>query len=102
MSKYGFVQQIDEPTHQDGHTLDHLYLNEFQVHLSRPKVKAERFGLVTDHYPVFFQIPSVRSDDQMEIRRFRKYGNINVVSFKTDLAEAYKDTFRKSEDECDI
>ena len=31
MNAYGLSQQVDEQTHREGHTLDHLYINESQL-----------------------------------------------------------------------
>ena len=33
MNAYGFNQLIQEPTHRNGHTLDHIYANKFQMDL---------------------------------------------------------------------
>ena len=33
MNAYGLTQLIKEPTHLDGHTLDHLYVNEEQMRI---------------------------------------------------------------------
>ena len=34
MNAYGFSQLVHEPTHICGHTLDHVYVNQYQIELN--------------------------------------------------------------------
>ena len=31
MNTFGLTQQVNDPTHRGGHTLDHVYVDEFQI-----------------------------------------------------------------------
>ena len=57
MHSYGLSQVIEEPTHRNGHTLDHVYINQHQMEIEH-KVINEALGLVTDHSPIIIDIPS--------------------------------------------
>ena len=90
MNSFGLNQMVREATHEDGHTLDHLYINEFQTNLLIEKVTSERFGLFTDHYPVFFQIPVVAEKNNQTNYLYRKLKDVDIDLFRKDLAESLK------------
>ena len=56
------LQQIDEPTHRGGHTLDHVYINPYQMSPHHHVVN-ESLGFTSDHFPVILQIPNCSTDD---------------------------------------
>ena len=57
MNSYGLSQVVREPTHRNGHTLDHVYINEHQMEIEHQVIQ-ESLGLVTDHSPIVIEIPS--------------------------------------------
>ena len=88
MSSYGLTQQILEPTHRGGHTLDQVYVNKFQVNV-RHEVLSETMGLTTDHLPLLIEIPSIYKQKRTLIKEYRKINEVNVEMFKQDLKQAY-------------
>ena len=52
----GLQQSIDEPTHREGHTLDHVYFNPYQLSTNHSVIN-EPMGFTSDHYPIVVQIP---------------------------------------------
>ena len=54
MSAYGLTQLVKVPTHIGGHTLEHVYVNEFQIQLKCNMM--ERFEISSDHYPNMIDI----------------------------------------------
>ena len=63
MNSFGLIQKIGDPTQRSGHTLDHMYLNPYQLECPHC-VTNENFGLTTDHYPIIVDIPSGRVEDK--------------------------------------
>ena len=57
MHAYGLSQQVQEPTHRNGHTLDQMYVNEFQLHVKH-EIITDTLGLTTDHFPMLLELPS--------------------------------------------
>ena len=55
MNTFGLSQLIHEPTHDDGHTLDHVYVNKYQLDLNVHV--EERLGVRTDHFPIVVNVP---------------------------------------------
>ena len=55
MSAFGLSQQVQEPTHRNGHTLDQIYVNECQA-LIQHEVINDTLGLTTDHLPIMVKI----------------------------------------------
>ena len=60
MNACGLTQMVHEPTHREGHTLDHIYVNEHQMEIEH-SVVVETLGLTTDHFPLFIKIPCARA-----------------------------------------
>ena len=89
MNAYGLNQSIEEPTHKAGHTLDHLYFNEFQIEIEH-EVLAEELGLTTDHFPILMKIPTPSSKETTKMTSFRKLKDVDVVKFKQDLEDSYE------------
>ena len=49
MNAYGMMQQIHEPTHREGHTLDHVYVNPYQLNAQHTVIN-EPLDFTTDHF----------------------------------------------------
>ena len=88
MNSFGLNQQVHEATHRGGHTLDQIYVNEFQVNV-RHEVLSETMGLTTDHLPLMIEIPSIYKQQRTVIKKFRKVNEVNVEAFKQDLTQTY-------------
>ena len=85
MNSYGLMQQIKVPTHQDGHTLDHLYINELQL-IVKHEVLHDRQCIKTDHFPYIVQIPeAVREDSIKQEINYRNIKNIDIDTLKDDF-----------------
>ena len=92
MNSYGLTQIIDEPTHREGHTLDHVYVNLYQQELSF-KVENNLYGISTDHQPIILEIPLLeRQAEKEQTITFRKTKNIDIEAFRKDL-QPCKDYF---------
>ena len=88
MSGYGFSQMVKKSTHVEGHTLDHVYVNECQLDINC--AVGDRCDLSTDHYPVTFSIPSEENNREGEIIRYRNKKNLDVELLKSDLQVAFE------------
>ena len=87
MSACGLEQQVAEPTHRDGHTLDHVYVNEFQMTLKH-QVIHDTLGLTTDHYPIQIELPSSNVNEKKQTIQYRKLKDIEMEDFRVDLQES--------------
>ena len=90
MSGYGLSQMINEPTHRSGHTLDHMYINEHQVDFKHFTVN-HTYGLSTDHYPLFIDIPFPKFSNTCQTVEFRKLKDVDITKFNFDLHEVCND-----------
>ena len=86
MNAYGLNQMIQEPTHREGHTLDHVYVNDSQTEL-KLTVQEGTFGITTDHYPCIMELPWKQQDDEREKIVTRQLGKIDQTKFKEDIQE---------------
>ena len=84
MNAYGFTQLIQEPTHRNGHTLDHIYANNSQIEL-KYRVINGTFDVTTDHYPIIVDLPPVAHQCKKETVSFRCTKNIDINTVKTDF-----------------
>ena len=84
MNSYGLNQIIKEPTHREGHTLDHIYVNEYQMQIV-PTITEERYGLTTDHFPISFTLPITTQKSTKKIIEYRNTKNIDLTLFKEEL-----------------
>ena len=57
-------------SHRDGHMLDHIYANKFQIELKYRVVNGS-FNVTTDHYPIIIDLPSVEHQSMKETTHFR-------------------------------
>ena len=88
MNAFGLVQKINDPTHREGHTLDHVYINEYQLELDC-QVLSGTLGLTTDHFPILMRIPSPKSQNKTQSITFRKLKDVNMERFREDLQAAF-------------
>ena len=97
MQSYGMNQLIREQTHRGGHTLDQLYVNEFQLQV-KYKVIDDNMGLTTDHLPLLLELPSCSNlQKKNNTILCRKVKNVVVDDFRKDLEEAYSSMFDNDE-----
>ena len=87
MSEYGLIQTVKGPTHRGGHTLDHIYLNPYQLECPH-HVCTDNLGLTTDHYPIIVNIPSGRVEDKAQTVSYVKMKDIDLVAFKEELLKS--------------
>ena len=88
MHAYGLNQQVQEPTQRSGHTLDQVYLNEFQLQVKHTVIN-EDLGLTTDHLPLLLELPSCKGNNKTQTILYRKLKNVDIEGFRNDLKEAY-------------
>ena len=87
MNAQGLSQLIDKPTHQDGHTLDHLYANKDQIKLDY-SIYPDRFNFSTDHYPCIIRFPKIVHNSSKETITYRNLKQIDMSEFMEELKEA--------------
>jgi hypothetical protein len=90
MNSFGLIQNIQDPTHRSGHTLDHVYSNPYQIE-TQQTVLNDKHGLTTDHLPIIVQIPAGNVEDRSKTIYCRKLKDIDLSSFRQDLTDAIKD-----------
>ena len=88
MHAYGMSQMIQEPTHRDGHTLDHVYFNEHQIEIHHEVMKDET-GFKTDHFQIILDIPAANVIDTTTMISLRKLKEVDLPKFKVDLLNSY-------------
>ena len=89
MNSYGLTQFIHEPTHRNGHTLDHVYLNDMQFKIQQ-RVINETMGLVTDHFPILIEIPSAKKQQASQTVHYRKMKEVDINVYKDDLLASFQ------------
>ena len=89
MNACGLSQIVQESTHRGGHTLDHIYANQYEMEFQHEVIR-ETFGLVTDHLPIKLEIPSPSPHNKTQVISYRKLKDINLEQFKEDLKNAYE------------
>ena len=67
MNKYCLSQLVQEPTHKDGHRVDHVYLNRKKLEVKSNAV-VDRYGINTDHFPIIIELLLM----EKEIKKNRK------------------------------
>ena len=90
MNAQGLSQLIDKPTHQDGHTLDHLYINKEQIKLDY-NVYPDRFNFSTDHYPCIIKFPKIGHNSSKETITYRNLKQMDMSEFMEELKEVVND-----------
>ena len=96
MNTYGLTQKVKYPTHREGHTLDHVYVNDFQLEIEC-EVLSDAQGMTTDHFPVILKIPTPTDQNLTKSVTIRKLNDINVEEFRNDL-ESSLNQMNKSHD----
>ena len=88
MNGYGLNQQVLYPTHRGGHTLDQIYVNEFQLNIGY-RVRDDIHGITTDHYPLLIELPSTNTKKETRKIQYRNLKNVNIEVFKDDLIKGF-------------
>ena len=88
MNAFGHSQLVTEPTNRSGHTLDQIYVNEFQVQLDHHVIQ-DTLGLTTDHFPIVIEIPCRKIKQETRIIQYRNLKKVNLDAFRADLQRAY-------------
>ena len=84
MSSFGLSQQVNGPTHKAGHTLDLIFLNNFEVQ----SIESNPINYcVGDHFPVLLNLCNVhnRTNRIVSRKNYRNLSGINLVEFSSDL-----------------
>ena len=89
MSSLGLNQQVLEPTHREGHTLDHVYVNEFQLNVEH-QVIHDTLGITTDHFPIILELPQGNTQNKQKTVHYRKLKNVDMDAFRNDLQDRYR------------
>ena len=87
MSSYGLLQQVEQPTHREGHTLDHIYTNPYHFSIHH-EVIYESLGFTSDHYPLIIQIPTSPTHTTTQTVSHRKLRDMDVENFRLELSDA--------------
>ena len=88
MTACGLTQMIHTSTHRAGHTLDHVYANQFELEV-QPEVLPEMWNLVTDHFPIIMKVPSPGNQKNTRTITYRKLKDIDVERFRNDLIAGF-------------
>ena len=86
MNAYGLTQIVSEPTHREGHTLDHIYVNPHGMTLEHT-VHNDTFNISTDHYPCIVKLPGCSQEVRNETVSLRKLKNVDMSVFRTKIKE---------------
>ena len=84
MKSYGLSQIVNQPTHDMGHTLDLVFLNEHQLH-SKCFVANDVLDFNSDHFPVFLEIPCPITPVIRKKIKTRNMHNVDFEILKNDL-----------------
>ena len=86
LNSYGLSQIVTEPTHKEGHTLDHVYINKYQLPLVSYTVQMDLEDISSDHHPIFVSIPGLSSTSTCKKKvQTRNYKDVNIDEFKTEF-----------------
>ena len=86
MNAYGLDQKVTEPTHRSGHTLDHIYVNSYQIDISHEIVE-DFCGVSSDHFPILMKIPLLANQDNTKFYVKRALKSVNLDTFRVDVSE---------------
>ena len=84
-SSFGLSQLISGPTHKAGHTLDLVFLNNFELQFTTTPPVSFSIG---DHFPVYLTLYNLYSpimQSTNETVKYRDIRGINLVEFSADL-----------------
>ena len=91
LSEHGLLQHASDPTHVHEHTLDVLITREntsllLGLPLIRdPSICDNKGNPSSDHFAVFTRLNTAKPPKKRETVSFRKYKDIDVSEFKSDL-----------------
>ena len=91
MNSYGLEQSIDEPTQREGHTLDHVYFNPYQLSTNHSVIN-EPMGFTSDHYPIVVQIPRFGNNGATRTVMYRKLKDMDMEAFRRTLQDTINNT----------
>ena len=78
INAFGLVQLVREPTHKSGHTLNHLYVNPFQMDMKYEVVEGA-FYITSDHFPIIIDLPCMEHQQKKQSIRYRNIKDIEMV-----------------------
>ena len=88
MHSFGLAQHVTERTHKFGHTLDHIYLNQFES-TKNLKVLDDTYGLSTDHYSILLNIPQLQIKTSHSKSTYWNTKNIDIDILREELQQPY-------------
>ena len=89
MSSFGYSQIVSDPTHICGHTLDHIYINRFQIQLASVCVMNKEKDIVTDHFPLLLSVPAFQVQPLVKkVVSYRELKSIDIDTFKLEFQNA--------------
>lgn len=86
MNAYGLDQVVTGPTHRCGHTLDQIYVNQYQVNLSYTVVN-DFLGVCSDHSPILIDIPRASNTNTTKSSFCRNIKSIDLENFQADVLQ---------------
>ncbi len=90
---FSFKNIITEPTHKDGNTLDLILIRENSILLNH-KVDEQN----SDHSNIIFSLNLEKPKPVTKTIKFRKTKEINMESFKKDIADKISETIDQNKD----
>ena len=87
VERYNLHQHVQFPTHRAGNTLD-LVLTHSDIVVS--DIKTDR-SIPSDHFSILFKISTKSADLPKRTLSYRKWLDVDVKSFKSDIETAFKD-----------
>ena len=83
LNSFNLINRVDKPTHRLSNTLD-LIIHDARLRYNIiPRIKIDR--LFSDHNIVLFDISTPCTTTNSEVRLYRKFKNINPVTFMEDV-----------------
>ena len=89
-SSFGLSQLVNSPTHKHGHTLDLIFLNNFELQASTSIPTDYDIG---DHFPVFLTVNNLEGPAQNNIKQtvcYRNIRGIDLVEFSATLCNQFE------------
>jgi hypothetical protein len=85
LDSLGMTQHVNEPTHQQGHTLDVVISRDSDKLIRQVQVLNQE---ISDHSAVCFNLCTEKPPNLMKNVKYRKLRSINTETFKFDLANS--------------
>ena len=89
MGSFGLNQLVLEPTHREGHTLDQVYVNEFQLNVEHHVIH-DTLGITTDHFPIILELPQGNTQNRQKTVIYRNLKNVDMDEFRKELSDRYR------------